>query len=69
MSSHKDFIQKFRAEIPQFMQNDVVRIYNDITEILTQGLKKDGVEIRSFFSMNAQQHDQRHRITCKDLSK
>ncbi len=68
MASHKDFIQNFSQKIPQFMEKEAHNIYEDIVNIISENTKKNGVEIRRYFSITQHKREKRDRIIFKDLT-
>lgn len=68
MPSHKDFLHEFQKNLPLFLQDKTKVIYTDITSLMAQALKEDGIEIRGSFSMKASTKNVRNIITFKDLT-
>jgi len=68
MPTHKQFLDEFKNRLPKFMQESTKDIFDDITSLIHESLKEDGVEIRGVFSMKAHKGNQRNTIRFRDLT-
>lgn len=66
-ASHRNFMKNFTEKLPPFLRNRSNEVYEDIVNILTEGIKGDGVEIRGAFSMKKKENSERNTILFKDF--
>ncbi len=68
MPTHKQFLDEFKNRLPKFMQENTKEIFHDITSLIQESLKEDGVEIRGVFSMKTHKGNQRNTVRFRDLT-
>ena len=67
MTKYKDFIDKFHEKLPAFLKNDAQQISKDIIIQIQEGIKKDGVEFRGYFSISKVQKTERKSIIFRNF--
>lgn len=58
---------EFQKNLPEFIKDKHTELYNDITALMQEGLKGNGIEFRGYFSLEAIQNKQRNTFKFRDL--
>ena len=67
MAKYRDFIEKFQEKLPDFLKNYSQEIAKNIVIQIQEGVKKDGVELRGYFSIKKMQKKERKSIIFRNF--
>ena len=67
MAKYRDFIEKFQEKLPDFLKNYSQEIAKNIVIQIQEGVNKDGVELRGYFSIKKTQKKERKSIIFRNF--